>query len=167
MAFRIIGTMRLRRNSSSHVMRRLFIFLVLDLAVAASAAAQLRDSTERSPVVAVALSMLMPGAGQLYLGEQGKAALHFGLFAGAVTWVTLRDIGPTNADIKPVDWLSVISAGATYLWAAIDAGLSAGKGRGSSTANVSPGVSEGYSRHLSVSPFVCRGVAGVSVTYGF
>jgi TM2 domain-containing membrane protein YozV len=156
-------------------MRRLFISLILCLAPVASGFGQLGDSTlvagssvsGRSPVVAVGLSMLMPGAGQLYLGEQGKAAMHFGLFAAAVTWVALRDIGPTNADIRPVDWLGVICVGGTYLWAAIDAGLNAGNQDGSSTGGTSPGVSEGRGRHLSVSPFACRRAAGLSLAYQF
>src|SRR5512143_3405736 len=85
-------------------------------------------AAEKSRAVAVALSLLMPGAGQLYNGQQGKAALHFGLFAGSVTWVVLRDIGPTNADIKPMDWLSVVCVGVTYVWAAVDAAVDAGGG---------------------------------------
>jgi hypothetical protein len=109
--------------------------LVVLLLMALSATAQFKDSVAAEtgvspagrPVVAVALSLLMPGAGQLYNGEQGKALLHFGLFAGAVTWVAVRDIGPTNADIKPMDWLSVVAAGTAYVWAAIDAGVSAGR----------------------------------------
>jgi hypothetical protein len=127
--------------------------LVVILLVALSAPAQFKDSVAanspapgRKPAVAVGLSMLMPGAGQLYNGERGKAALHFGLFAGSVTWVVLRDIGPTNADIRSVDWLSVIAVGATYLWAVIDAGVCAGKEPESPVADA-----EEY-RHLSFTP---------------
>jgi TM2 domain-containing membrane protein YozV len=129
--------------------------LVAFLLVALSAAAQFKDSVAANspapgpkPAVATALSMLMPGAGQLYNGDKGKAALHFGLFAGSVTWAALRDIGPTNADIKPVDWLSVIAVGATYLWAVIDAGVSAGK----EPSAGSPVTDAAENRHLSFAP---------------
>ncbi len=119
----------------------------------------------KSRPVAVALSLLMPGAGQLYNGQQGKAALHFGLFAGSVTWVALRDIGPTNADIKPMDWLSVICVGATYVWAAVDAAAGAGDTREPADLR-REGVSAEPAR-LSVGTFHARGISGVSLSYSF
>ena len=146
--------------------------LVVLLLMALSATAQFKDSVAAEnavspagrPVVAVALSLLMPGAGQLYNGEQGKALLHFGLFAGAVTWVAVRDIGPTNADIKPLDWLSVISAGATYVWAAIDAGVSAGR-----SPHSDPPPSEGALEppRVSLRASGTRGSVELSLSYCF
>jgi TM2 domain-containing membrane protein YozV len=144
--------------------------LAVLLLMALSAPAQFRDSVAAGsvtsprgrPAVAVALSMLMPGAGQLYNGEQGKALLHFSLFAGAVTWVAVRDIGPTNADIKPLDWLSVIAVGTTYVWAAIDAGTSAGK----TPEELSHPPDEAL-RHLSLRTVALRGSTGLSLSYCF
>jgi hypothetical protein len=149
------------------------LLLVVLLLAGLSAPAQFRDTLAagnsalpgRNPVIAVALSMLMPGAGQLYKGEGGKAALHFGLFAGSVTWVILRDIGPTNADIKPLDWLSAAAVGTTYIWAAIDAGVIAEeppKVSGREAREEAP-----PSSHLSFGTFACRGGAGISFSYHF
>ncbi len=155
-------------------MKRFSVLTLLLLAAACSAAAQFKDSVsaksptpERNAVIAVALSMLMPGAGQLYNGDRGKAALHFGLFAGSVTWVALRDIGPTNADIKPLDWLSVISVGATYLWAVIDAGVSAQKVSDAPSGSLRELDSRASPPHLSVSTYGSRGISGISLTYRF
>ena len=114
-------------------MRAITLSLLM-LSVSFPAIAQLQDSarsdqplrSDRSPAVAVGLSVLLPGSGQLYNRQPGKAAVHFGLFAGAVGWVAARDIGHTNADIKPLDWLSVTCVGFAYIWSALDAGLTAG-----------------------------------------
>lgn len=149
--------------------------VILLLAVALTASAQSKDTVRvpdipaagKSRVVAVALSMLMPGAGQMYNGEKGKAALHFGLFAGSVTWVALRDIGPTNADIKPLDWLSVVAVGATYVWAAIDAAMGAESGEGPPSGSVFRDVTCPDAPHLSLGTFRSRGISGVSFTYTF
>lgn len=109
-----------------------------------SLSAQARDTAdtvrplraERSPALAVGLSLLLPGSGQLYNRQPTKAGIHFGLFAGAVAWVTALDIGHTNADIKPIDWLSVTCLGLAYLGAAVDAGLNAGVPEGSAEGHV-------------------------------
>ncbi len=146
-------------------MKRFFGVILLVFSISCAASPQRRDTVsvaappipQKSPVVAVALSMLMPGAGQLYDGEPGKAALHFGLFAGSVGWVWARNIGPTNADIKPLDWVSVATVGVTYLWAAIDAGVSA---RGGPESPAEP-------PHLSVGTFRSRVCTGISLSYAF
>lgn len=124
-------------------------------------------AAEKKQAVAVALSMLMPGAGQLYNGQQGKAALHFGLFAGSVTWVALRDIGPTNADIKPMDWLSVVCVGATYVWAAVDAAVGAGSAPEPGSEDLKRVDSHIVPAHLSVGTFCVRGISGISLSYSF
>ncbi len=153
-------------------MRRLFCILVI-LSLALPLAAQSKDTAlvptipaaEKNRAVAVALSLLMPGAGQLYNGQEGKAALHFGLFAGSVTWVALRDIGPTNADIRPMDWLSVICVGATYVWAAVDAAVGAGGARDSASLRNEKFSAE--PAHLAVGTFHARGISGISLCYSF
>ncbi len=155
-------------------MRRLSCILVV-LSLALPAAAQSSDSAsvaaippaEKSRAVALALSLLMPGAGQLYNGQQGNAALHFGLFAGSVTWVALRDIGPTNADIRPMDWLSVICVGATYVWAAVDAAVGSGGAREPVSGSPEREDSRTSQGHLSLSLFCPHGISGVSLSYSF
>ncbi len=153
-------------------MRRFSCILVV-LSLALPVAAQSSDSAsvaaippaEKSRAVALALSLLMPGAGQLYNGQEGKAALHFGLFAGSVTWVALRDIGPTNADIRPMDWVSVICVGATYVWAAVDAAVGA-RGAGESP-NLRGEGSDPEPARLFVGTFHGRGISGFSLSYSF
>jgi hypothetical protein len=113
-------------------MRALGLFVLL-FCLSFSLAAQTRDSSdtalplraERSPAVAVGLSLLLPGSGQLYNHQPTKAAIHFGLVAGAFAWVNAREIGHTNADIKPIDWISIACLSLAYLGAAVDAGLNA------------------------------------------
>jgi TM2 domain-containing membrane protein YozV len=89
------------------------------------------SAPKKDPAVAFVLSLLIPGAGQVYNGEVGKGALQLGLDVGAtVLWLT---------NVPGTDWsgyerdtgdAGLFNAGlaimvVTDLWSMIDAPLSA------------------------------------------
>jgi peptidoglycan/LPS O-acetylase OafA/YrhL len=79
-----------------------------------------------NPRIAFGLSMLLPGAGQLYNGEYLKGVLHLGLFAGSIAMVSSSGITDTHESITTYGWFSAAMVGVTYIWAALDAYMSAG-----------------------------------------
>jgi hypothetical protein len=93
-----------------------------------SVAAEGRLSTpaaEKDPRLAGALSIFLPGLGQMYAGETVKGAVLSGLFVGSIVAVIGADIGETNGSIKPGGWSALALLGGVYLYALIDAPFAA------------------------------------------
>jgi hypothetical protein len=91
-----------------------------------------RDSVQtpvryRSPELAGAFSVFLPGAGHFYAGETVKGAVLSGLFIGGVVGVATANVGLTHSSIKPGAWASVVVIVASYLYALIDAPFAAGR----------------------------------------
>lgn len=75
----------------------------------------------KKPGVALALSMVVPGAGQVYNGQIAKGLVFAGLFYGGVAMVAAAGISRTHKSITGYGWMSVATIFGTYLWNMIDA----------------------------------------------
>jgi hypothetical protein len=94
-----------------------------DSAAATSGASS--PAAEKDPRLAGALSIFLPGLGQMYAGETVKGAVLSGLFVGSIVAVIGADIGETNGSIKPGGWSAIALLGGVYLYALIDAPFAA------------------------------------------
>jgi hypothetical protein len=82
-------------------------------------------AAEKDPRLAGALSIFLPGLGQMYAGETVKGAVLSGLFVGSIVAVSGADIGETNGSITPGGWSAIALLGGVYLYALIDAPFAA------------------------------------------
>jgi TM2 domain-containing membrane protein YozV len=94
----------------------------------------LRHSTEgsvdhsdvlKNPELATALSVLVPGLGQVYNGEPVKGAVIMAGFLGSIAVCIAANIGDTNDSIGTKGWIGVGMVATSYLWGVIDAPISA------------------------------------------
>ena len=74
----------------------------------------------RNPRLAAALSVLIPGLGNVYAGEPVRGALHFGSVLGAIGLVSAANISSTHDSITPWGWLAVCTLAASYVWGIVD-----------------------------------------------
>lgn len=82
--------------------------------------------SEKSPVLAGLLSLFLPGTGQAYNGQWIKAGIQWTLLAGSL-YMAVADVN-FESDGEPLPPLSIAGlalGGATWLWSAIDAPVSA------------------------------------------
>jgi hypothetical protein len=70
--------------------------------------------------LAVALSVFVPGLGNVYGGEPVRGLVHFATAVGAATLISAAKIGDTGDSIKAFGWISVCTFAAAYLWSLID-----------------------------------------------
>lgn len=85
----------------------------------------LHDAERKSMGISVGLSMIVPGAGQIYNGEVVKGVTFFGLFSGGVLLVDAAAITKSHRSITAFGWLSIVYLGTVYVWNLLDAPLSA------------------------------------------
>jgi|WetSurMetagenome_2_1015567.scaffolds.fasta_scaffold478626_1 TM2 domain-containing membrane protein YozV len=83
----------------------------------------------KSPWLALVLSYLCPGAGQLYNGEYLKAILFPAFFCVGAGLIIMSSPGADFESQKPGPTLypGIILAGGSYLWSLIDAPISASR----------------------------------------
>ena len=79
----------------------------------------------KSMSVALGLSLIVPGSGQVYNGEVLKGGVFFVLFAGGVVAIDAARITRAHESITAYGWMSVVYVTAVYLWNILDAPLSA------------------------------------------
>lgn len=87
----------------------------------------LRKSESKSMAMAMGLSILVPGAGQVYNGETVKGIVFLGLFAGGVAAADAARFTQSHRSISAYGWLSVAYVTAVYAWNIFDAPISAKK----------------------------------------
>jgi len=83
-----------------------------------------------NPRLAGAISVFLPGVGQMYAGETVKGVILSSLFAGGVVAAATANIGLTHDSIRPGGWAAVIVVASSYLYALIDAPLAAARWNG-------------------------------------
>jgi TM2 domain-containing membrane protein YozV len=90
---------------------------------------RLADNSDvlKNPELAGALSVLVPGLGQVYNGETVKGISVLTGFLGGIAVCIAAKIGDTNDSIGASGWLGVGMIGTAYLWGIIDAPLSANR----------------------------------------
>ena len=88
-------------------------------------AAEGRSDALKNPELAGALSVLVPGLGQIYNGEQVKGAIIMAAFLGSIGVCVAADIGGTPGSISTLGWIGVGMVGTSYLWGIIDAPVAA------------------------------------------
>jgi hypothetical protein len=80
-----------------------------------------------NPRLAGAISVFLPGAGQMYAGETVKGAILSSAFVGGVVGVATANIGRTHDSIRPGGWAAVIVVASSYLYALVDAPFAAAR----------------------------------------
>lgn len=127
----------MRAKQRGRMVIRVMLLLAGTACLAVSGVAQLRTDSaevarrdpgplqEKDPRLAGALSVFVPGLGQMYAGETVKGVVLTGLFVGGIVAVIGADIGQTNASITPGGWSAVALVGGVYLYALIDAPFAA------------------------------------------
>jgi len=105
---------------------------------ASPTAAQVTQPSKREPIVAFALSFLIPGLGQFYNGDTTKGAIQLGGFAAGLALMiagsATDDVyddwnfdNPDETDVSTLATVGAITALGFWAWSAIDAPLSASK----------------------------------------
>jgi uncharacterized protein DUF5683 len=91
-----------------------------------------RDIHKRSPVLACFISLYIPGLGQLYNKQGGKAAIVFGTFAlsfgAAEAYVGDHRVDPYNSAHRPNDAVTaalLVPMLASYIYSLVDAPVTA------------------------------------------
>ena len=84
-----------------------------------------RSEVLKNPELAGALSVLVPGLGQLYNGEAVKGGIIMAAFLGSIGVCLAADIGGTPGSISTLGWIGVGMVGTSYLWGIIDAPITA------------------------------------------
>jgi TM2 domain-containing membrane protein YozV len=85
-----------------------------------------RAGGKKSMGLAMGMSMLIPGAGQVYNGEPVKGIVFLGLFAGGVAAVDAARIHTMiPSSITAYGWVSLVYLASVYAWNILDAPLSA------------------------------------------
>ncbi len=79
----------------------------------------------RKPAIALALSILVPGAGQVYNGQIAKGVVFASLFYGGVVMITLADITRSHKSITGFGWMCVMTVAGTHVWNMVDAASTA------------------------------------------
>ncbi len=79
----------------------------------------------KKPELAAALSVLVPGLGQVYNGEILKGAAVMAGFLGSIAVCIAVGIGDTYDSIGTKGWIGVGMVATSYLWGVIDAPISA------------------------------------------
>jgi TM2 domain-containing membrane protein YozV len=84
-----------------------------------------QSGVAKNPELAMALSVLVPGLGQVYNGEVLKGAAVMAGFLGSIAGCIAVGIGGTHDSIGTKGWIGVGMVATSYLWGVIDAPLSA------------------------------------------
>ena len=79
----------------------------------------------KKPAVALALSILVPGAGQVYNGQIEKGALFAGMFYGGIVLVNHANITKSHSSVTAFGWMSVVLIAGTHIINMIDAATTA------------------------------------------
>ena len=81
------------------------------------------SSPNVNPRLATALSILVPGLGNVYAGEPVRGLVHFAAFTGSIGLTLSAHIGESHDSVKPFGWFAVGTVAASYLWGVIDCAL--------------------------------------------
>ena len=115
------------------------------------------------PAISLALSILVPGAGQVYNGQLGKGLLFAGVFWGGVVLLNRADITKSHQSVTAFGWMSVILTGGTYITNLIDAATTA-EGLADRSRRPAGGLGIG-SHELNFGIAVAPRAAGVNVAF--
>ncbi len=83
--------------------------------------------SRKEPAIALGLSILVPGSGQIYNGEIAKGLTIAGLFYGGIGMVALADITKSHNSITGYGWMCVATIAAADIWGMIDAATTASR----------------------------------------
>ena len=110
----------------------------------------------RKPAVALALSVIVPGAGQVYNGQIAKGVVFAGMFYGGIVLLNRANITKSHSSVTAVGWMGIILVAGTHITNMIDAATTAEK-QFDSGAPLGDGVAFRFGSHrmdvgMSLSP---------------
>jgi TM2 domain-containing membrane protein YozV len=92
-----------------------------------TAGSAVQSGVAKNPELAAALSVLVPGLGQVYNGEVLKGAAVMASFLGSIAVCIGVKIGGTHDSIGTKGWIGVGMVATSYLWGITDASMSAAR----------------------------------------